>query len=982
MRKDLLLCGVLFLAVCISGAAQAAEAGREAVSKVWPVSDDHVAWMIENLPNVEHFACPADAKAPKAATENFLAVIEVPAYIELVSLVTGSNGTAVRKVEEIERDGRPYRRYTLPPPLSHAAYFANWSGFFWSQWVPRPTEADRRQPGVFAWHFVTPGGTEPEQKYPIRLLPELPAVPPCKRLTVIFDQCSAFAYVEKGHSEPVMKLLSRAGFNVVCTGEPDELRTCHLSEKGIRIGGGFELPRWSAPSPEPDYKDFNCRSEPTTLGGTDDHGKQDFQWIIDTQGEPWKKDLAAAASWPTPQCEVVIEDIEWGSWLFDSGFSPAGIRAFAKKNNLDAAKLTAPIIWKDYRKQWNDFRAEQFLLCMRLYYQAAKKANPNVRYGFCPQTTITSDENLMSNLASLGKDQVGRPQYLALGYPLDRLQECSDFIVPMWYGPGADQARDAFNWSKALTPRVKVDVVPFYSGQSREFYLPYSMEKESLRANAWAGVLGGTKGYAFWLCEFSPLQLSWLARASRELARVEDILLDGMPDVSDVSVTFMPKRTFSTIKDGRKTALVEPDFAANTVWRTYKLGEQRLATMINLDERLDLFAKVRFTGLPKGDYRALLVCEEQLLVPSEKRDLFSAEELAEGVVVTTPARMGVTAILVERVPAAGALPDHWTRQPAAAAAQAYEKYREPDAEGAVLAEHGGISVREEIIKGQKAILVDCGAQQIWIRPDHGAMIEEWRIKHGNRTVVESGWWGREGGVAKDIFYVPTDMRFSEQVWAPYELVSASVHAGCAWLEFRHVLKEPPQVGGLVITKKYIVPEQGTDVFVEVEVTNANAAKSMQIAFWANHVFHLGPNPVPGNTLADCPEVYLQTAKGVALVPKDKLEILWAKPGAPITPGQEDWEKATRCGETTGDWIAQRNPDNGEMILCQVETPSVTQFSSYRYTDVGLMDQLTLEWMCPAVRLDVGKSWNTKYLLRYMADVKPSDIPAHLIPTAP
>jgi len=53
---------------------------------------------------------------------------------------------------------------------------------FFTHWLPRPAEADRKAPGVFAWHYVTPEGAEPEQTLPIKLLPDMPAFTAPKRI--------------------------------------------------------------------------------------------------------------------------------------------------------------------------------------------------------------------------------------------------------------------------------------------------------------------------------------------------------------------------------------------------------------------------------------------------------------------------------------------------------------------------------------------------------------------------------------------------------------------------------------------------------------------------------------------------------------------------------------------------------------------------------------------------------------------------------
>ena len=70
---------------------------------------------------------------------------------------------------------------------------------------------------------------------------------------------------------------------------------------------------------------------------------------------------------------MLSEDVEWNPGGFNTGFSPAAIRAFARRANLDPAGLTPPLIWSKHRKQWNDFRAWQTLELVKLYYGGRRR---------------------------------------------------------------------------------------------------------------------------------------------------------------------------------------------------------------------------------------------------------------------------------------------------------------------------------------------------------------------------------------------------------------------------------------------------------------------------------------------------------------------------------------------------------------------------------------------------------------------------------
>jgi hypothetical protein len=50
---------------------------------------------------------------------------------------------------------------------------------------------------------------------------------------------------------------------------------------------------------------------------------------------------------------------------------------------------------------------------------------------------------------------------------------------------------------------------------------------------------------------------------------------------------------------------------------------------------------------------------------------------------------------------------------------------------------------------------------------------------------------------------------------------------------------------------------------------------------------------------------------------------------------------------------------------------VVQFYSWR--DAALLDDLSVEWMYPYVKLAAGQTWSTTYVMRYLRSVKPPDL---------
>ena len=925
------------------------------------MSDEGAAWMIEGLPNAENLGYPVGADVPRSLPAGFGAVVEVPAYVDLPSNTFAYSGQMPRPhVEEVTRAGRPYRRFTFPP-LAHRNY-DRWASFF-THWVPRPAPADRKDPGVFAWHFVTPQGPEAEQSLPIKLLPPLPAAAMPKRLQIRLWQ-SSIESVEPARLPEVLTLLQRAGFNQIAHWESTEanLRKAGIHEMGLRIAadqsGHAGWPDMAKPAPVPEYQNHDCEGKPLP--------DQDLQWVLDQNGDPWKNDLAYCRR-HAATLDVISQDVEWNIDAYRAGFSPAGIRAFAREFGLDAAGLTPQAIWKTHRRQWGDFRAGQLLRLAALYHRAAKEGNPKVTTVFLPGSPYaTTDADTMSDMVRLGPDNLGRMVYLPFPFPRARMQEAFDVLMPMWYGHGIGQVREAFSWSRAIAPAVKVPLTPLFLGQGREFYYPGGDPGEVLRAMAWAAVLGGSKGYGYWLGELSPLQLHWLARANRELARVEGLLLDGRPDPADVRVTPLPKKRFTLIRGKDKRVFPVPDFANVAVWRALAQGNRRLVGLINLDLAVDAWCRVSVAGLPAGNYRVLDVSENRLLCPRAGGNAFSARQVQEGFPVFAPAGYGVRALLI--APAGELPPAGLGKDPAPAREAAYRKYREPDTQGAELAARGGLSIRYDIVGKETAILIESPAQQVWVRPQSGGVISDWRIKEGGRVLAAPQ--SQYHGAAVDLFWSPADAHWSGDEKAAYEVVSAKVHGSKAYLTLRQA-KRAPALGGLVLTKSIVVPQEGTDVQVRVRIENPGPAPEVGFSYWAHQMLLVG---------ADAPEfprIFMQGERGATEAPL--AEVVWCKPGAPPLPGNEQWEKGQRNGSTTGDWIAQRDPATGAAVLCQSDTP-VVQFYSWR--DASRKQDLSLEWMYPYTKLEAGRSWSASYTLRYLKSVKPEDLPRRLLAPVP
>jgi len=954
-------------AVGILAVSVAVELSAAPVSRVWPLSDDPAAYMIENMPNLETIGYPVDPDTTEIPEELY-AVVEAPAYIELLSNVyVYSREMPGPEVEDITREGQAYRRYTFAPPRKDQRQWAR----FYTHWIPRPTETDRKSPGVFAWHFETPDGPEMEQSRPIELLPELPEASPPKRMIINLYGSYSNLCIDADKLPAVLPLVQRGGVNVVSywqsTAKALKAAGCH--EMGIKIQVGqlgiSGYPDFAPAGPE----QYTVDKDDNVLKS------QDPQYVIDRDGEPWSRSLATCRRLAS-RVDIMAQDIEWAA-IWDTGFSEAAIKAFAEQNGLDPAGLTPQIIWRDYRRQWGDFRAEQQLTLASYFTKAAREANPDCLTLWAPGAPYTStDPDLMSDMIEWHQDNQGRMVYLIFPFPTDRMQEGFDILQPMWYNHGVSQVRQGFEWSRAITPRVNLSFVPVLLGQGREFYYPGGDPGNALRAIVWAVMLGGADGYGYWLSEFSPLQWSWIARTNREISKLEDILLDGQPDAPDVIVKPMPKKRFTLVSGQKKQVFPVPDFEQTAVCRSFADGPRRLIGVVNVDLGMDVYFRLTVNNLPQGRYRVLDVAENKILCPNLNHTTFTAKALRRGLLMRTPAKYGVTLLLV--APADEIAPEESDKLLLNKIEAAYADYKEPDTTGSVLAERGGLTIRYDMVGADAApaILIESPGQQVWIRPQTGGRITDWRIKDGDRSVMM--WTGPQyGGAAMDLFWMPSDTRWSGEERGEYELVYAKIHGGKAYVQLRQT-KSTPSLHGMVLTKTIAVPLRHTDIEVKVAIENPGTTEEVGFSYWAHNEFRPGSEELAASAEEAYPQVYMQTDEGVEQGPLKSL--VWVKPDKPHIPGGSiEWDRAFPNGVTTADWIAQWNPLTGEAMLCQIDEPSVAQFYSWRSAD---KHDLSVEWMYPQVTLKAGEAWSTRYWLRYLKSVKPEDLPRNLYPEVP
>jgi hypothetical protein len=243
-------------------------------------------------------------------------------------------------------------------------------------------------------------------------------------------------------------------------------------------------------------------------------------------------------------------------------------------------------------------------------------------------------------------------------------------------------------------------------------------------------------------------------------------------------------------------------------------------------------------------------------------------------------------------------------------------------------------------------------------PDNGGKIWEWTV--GGRSLVppHAKDYSREFGV--DLFWLPGAGGWSAgEEKAAYELVSHDVKDGVATVTFRRRLVAPV-LAGLELTKTYRVSPDAAQVEVSVKVVN-RGAQPMAISYWSHHAPSLGAEELAKAGLHDYEHVEFlyPTDGGVAAIVPPGGDLLFAPPDAPLTPGQEDFEKSARKGVLRGNWVMEFCPMTQEAFRCVFELEQLTQV----YTCRGAQPS-TLEWMYRPTTLPPGGAWQTTYRLEY------------------
>ncbi|NLB95179.1 MAG: hypothetical protein GX785_05655 [Armatimonadetes bacterium] len=319
------------------------------------------------------------------------AILEVPRFLRLVNPLAGARrAPAPLRVTEarIERDGKPYRRYTLelgaahvtfPEAAAQREFVLNPLLFCADLTGSRPEEVATYPLG---FDIRVNGQSSVAGEVPITLLPPLPRRSPsnlvvCNWPCGMAFQVPFFYRLSELEQRTIAESWLRAGFNFsMHTGILREVGKGHPIKSGYMLPGNLNDISASLPgiaeylAAHPQYRTVCLNGKVLDRVVSPAHLLEP-----DCPLRPLVRELAGKLA---KQYPVLSWDYEVPVLLPQSiGFDAANLAAFRRFAKIpEAAPLTPEIVARDYRELWVDFRCRQNAEIAGLLQEGIKQANP------------------------------------------------------------------------------------------------------------------------------------------------------------------------------------------------------------------------------------------------------------------------------------------------------------------------------------------------------------------------------------------------------------------------------------------------------------------------------------------------------------------------------------------------------------------------------------------------------------------------------
>jgi hypothetical protein len=245
--------------------------------------------------------------------------------------------------------------------------------------------------------------------------------------------------------------------------------------------------------------------------------------------------------------------------------------------------------------------------------------------------------------------------------------------------------------------------------------------------------------------------------------------------------------------------------------------------------------------------------------------------------------------------------------------------------------------------GAEELLLENGAEKVWINPYHGAQIWGWLSKQDNSRLVKETYRGGPfgGGACFDLFWYPAKAIWSGDERSEYSLISQKIKDGHVQAAFERRIHQS-DLDGLVIKKTYSLPGSSTQVDVEYEISNTGS-RQIEFGFWSHNLFETAPSPL----------ITIPTTKGRVPLKPVQDNYVYNVPGA-----DESFLKVYRAGELAeGRFSVNRGAGLADVGV-SMDYGKLLQLYFYNGSPN------TFEWMYKKVKLNPEGKWTTVFSFTY------------------
>ena len=800
----------------------------------------------------------------------------------------------------VERNGQPCQRFRLPiPPGQLRALRPSISHCALTFWI----DAAKMPDAGTVYYRAVVGGEELEEKQAhVRVLPELPEGPRPRRFRAFFCWDLFDDVPEPLHSAVYDMVRRRMGVAYLL-GAYGELKGWRkMLEDGLQDDGGS---LWA--NVGGNYRRLaEGRGWETRVVA---QGKEAFAF-----DDEYLRKMA-------PRVDGVFWDWEPANGLHNPLWDHAPtVAAFAQREGLDQGELTLDKLKGELRDRFLAFRTWQLAQVVRLWAEHVHEIKPELDIAICQGSGMPPDRHVDYR----AYDDIPRVIHL-----------------PMIYTSGAMSFAKNVAGMRAYLPQAKLFPMTC-TGMVADGGWLAAKSPRAIYFDFVTSALQGCMGCSHWpnLCRGFDMEYIWeVSRAMRDIACVEDVLLDGEPDPAGVTIQPLPESEARIKTATGELLITSPQWDRFALCYTHRLGERSLVSVCNMHESKAATVEVRIEDAAGAPWLAYDPVTRVALVPGS-RQRWAAKRLAAGVMYEVPpASLGMLTI-TRQAPEGG----FSGRVKESGVRKRFERRREETrAKGDVagLQDDGlEISWADMDGDGNAEVRIASEHQELGIGPSGN--LWSWKVRgHGEDLVNRFDG----GGACQDRFWWPEGARASSDGSAEYELVTREIKGGRATVVCRRALSHWA-LGGLVIEKTYSIGK--TDPRFDLRVTVRNESPTVhELSYWSHNCFRVGNTPSLTLTGVDGPETFAGTQQPREIwtpwqsLPDEQAPLL-KKPNAPAL---------AKASLTLGD-------PAGTRLVVTADPGSLLQV--YRWWDGTEGGRYTLEWMYRKHQLLTGHMWTTRF----------------------